>query len=100
MKEELFTTQLEEIRQKSDKSAKIRALIPLYRNGLIYHNKNGSEMEKLETQLMKFPRGRHDDCPDGLQMALYLYELQPQSNKIYKMPEIKFNKFGMPIVVK
>jgi len=100
IKEELYTIQLEEIRQKTDKAAKIRALIPLYRNGLIYHNKNIDEMEKLETQLMKFPRGRHDDCPDWLQMALYLYELQPNSWKMYKMPEIKFNKFGMPVMVK
>jgi len=32
LKEEIHKTQIEEIRQRKDKNAKIRALIPLYRN--------------------------------------------------------------------
>ena len=97
MKENLYKTRVEEIRQKQDKNAKIRALIPLYRNGLIYHTR---DLAELENELMKFPRWRHDDRADGLQMALYLYELQPGLNKVYKMPAIKYNKFGLPVLIK
>ena len=53
----------------------------------------------LETQLMKFPRWRHDDRIDGTQMALYLYELQPWNNKVYKMPQVKYNSYWMPVLV-
>ena len=80
-----------------DKWAKIRALIPLYQNWLIYHTR---DVDKLETQLLKFPRWRHDDCPDGLQMALYLYDLTPNTVRNFKMPKIMHNKFGIPVLVK
>ncbi len=95
LKESLYKTRVEEIRQKLDKNAKIRALIPLYRNGLIYHTR---DMEELENELMKFPRWRHDDRCDWLQMALYLYELQPWLNKVYKIPQVKYNKFWLPVI--
>lgn len=95
LKKEKLYIPVEEIKQKQDKKAKIRALVPLYRNWLIYHN---YDMQTLEEQLIKFPRWRHDDAPDGLQMALYLYELQPNTHHIYKMPEVKYDRFGMPFI--
>lgn len=94
--EKLHYTTVEEIKQTWDKLAKIRSLVPLYRNGLIYHNQS---LEKLEDQLLKFPRWRHDDCPDSLQMALYLYELMPNTNKAYKAPKVKYVNW-MPVVIK
>lgn len=96
-KEQIFSTVIEEIRQKQDKNAKIRALIPLFRNGLIHHKR---DMWEFEAQLLKFPRWRHDDRIDCTQMALYLYELQPWQQKVYKIPTIKHNKYGMPVLVK
>ena len=93
--EKLHYTTVEEIRQRGDKLAKIRSLVPLYRNGMIYHNQT---LEKLEEQLLKFPRGRHDDCPDSLQMALYLYELMPNAISAYKVPKIIYWRNGMPII--
>lgn len=96
LKEELHMTQIEEIRQRDDKWAKIRALIPLYRNWLIFHKR---DMEDLENELMKFPRWKRDDRADCLQMLLHLYELMPWSNKIYNMPKVKYNKWGLPVIV-
>jgi len=98
-KEWIYKTEIVEIRQKEDKWAKIRSLIPLYRNWLIHH-KEDMRWEKLESQLLKFPRWRHDDCPDWLQMLLYLYELQPNVWMKYKMPKIKYTANWMPVIVK
>jgi hypothetical protein len=44
---------VEEIRQSGDKESKIRRLLPLFRNGLIFHRR---DMDKLEKQLKEFPR--------------------------------------------
>lgn len=87
--------QVEELRQTNDKHAKIRALIPLYRNGKIYHNHN---LEDLEKELIAFPRGKHDDCPDSLQMALYMQDLTPNTTSFFKKPIIKYDSYGMPII--
>jgi predicted phage terminase large subunit-like protein len=54
-----------DITQRNDKNTKIRRLVPLYRNGQIYHNKNG-DCGIIEQQLLKFPRGTHDDSIDSL----------------------------------
>lgn len=96
LSEWIYKTEIEEIRQKDDKWAKIRSLVPLYRNGLIHHRRG--EWHKLESQLLKFPRWKHDDYPDSLQMSLYLYELRPWMKNKYKIPEIKFNKYWLPVI--
>jgi predicted phage terminase large subunit-like protein len=96
IKEWLQRIEIEEIRQREDKWAKLRALIPLYRNWLIFHRRWDSD--KLETQLLKFPRGKHDDYPDSLQLALHLYKLRPGMQNKYKIPKVNFNKFWMPVL--
>lgn len=45
-------------------------------------------METLETQLKEFPRGKHDDVIDALQMVYDLYTLQPNTEAT-KQPEIQ-----------
>jgi predicted phage terminase large subunit-like protein len=69
---------IEEIRQTGDKLSKIRSLIPYYRRGLIYHT---LQMQELEQEQKRFPRGKHDDIVDAQQMLYHLYELQPNSFK-------------------
>lgn len=69
-------TIIEEITQSGDKLTKIRKLVPLYKEGLIYHKQG---MESLENELRRFPRWKHDDIVDSLQMVYSLYELQPNS---------------------
>lgn len=92
--ERLYTT-VEEIKQTGDKLTKIRRLIPLYRNGQIYHK---TDLADLENELIKFPRGTHDDLIDALQMLYNLYELQPNTESLYSMPVISYNEFGQPVI--
>lgn len=90
--EKLYKTEVVEIKQKGDKESKIRSLIPWYRNGLIFHNK--LNCEKLENQLIRFPKWKHDDCADSLQMIYYLSDAEPKNNSnSYKIPDIKFDSF-------
>lgn len=85
---------IEEIRQPWDKESKIRRLLPLYRNWLIYHKR---DMDLLEKQLKEFPRGRHDDVIDAVQMLYDMYTLQPNTTKNFEMPTIKYAANGRPV---
>lgn len=84
---------VEEIKQTGEKGTKIRRLVPLYRNGQIYH-KTG--MVDLEDQLVKFPRGSHDDLIDSEQMLYSMYEMQPNVKHMYTRPQFSFDRFGKP----
>lgn len=101
----VLRTTVESITQKGDKDFKIRRLIPLYRNGLIYHvvdrDKDGNAvksepLKQLEAQLTKFPRGRLKDLPDTLQMLYEMYELQPNIRGRHSVPQIKYDSMGRP----
>lgn len=86
---------LEEITQSGDKLSKIRKLIPLYRNGLIYHK---YWMDELELEEKRFPRGKHDDIVDCLQMLYNLYELQPNSTPYNNINfNISWDQYGRPV---
>lgn len=61
---------------------------------MIYHTE---DMPELENELKRFPRGKHDDIIDALQMLYDLYELQPNSvTKDFNI-KIEYDKFGRPI---
>lgn len=94
-KQRIFAN-LEELTQRGDKATKIRKLVPLYRNWLIYH-KIG--MDDLEFELKRFPRGKHDDIIDSLQMLYSLYELQPNSVTTKFNIDIDYDRFGRPVMV-
>jgi len=49
------------IKKKEDR---IGSLLPYYRTGVIWHNKNACI--RLEEQLLSYPRGAHDDIIDAL----------------------------------
>lgn len=85
---------IEEVKQTWDKESKIRKLLALYKNWLIYH-KIG--MDSLEMQLKRFPKGAHDDIIDALQMLYDLYTIAPQS--VYQEYNIKidYDANGIPI---
>lgn len=78
---------IEEIRQTGDKNAKIRSLIAFYRNWLIFHTRDCMELEK---QLVKFPRAKHDDIIDALQMVYNMYTLAPNT-KAYRPIQIEYD---------
>ena len=58
--------------QDRSKDERIRALQPLYANGKIVHGKNVKYIGSLEDQLLRFPRGRHDDIADAFASMLDL----------------------------
>ena len=70
-----------EIRTTIDKQIKIRGLIPYYKTGRLYHRAGGF-CSALEQQLLRFPKGVHDDLPDALSMAVKLWQ-----NPRYKHPQ-------------
>lgn len=61
-----------EIKTKQDKSMKIRGLIPYYKTGRLYH-RAGGYCSALEQQLLRFPKGAHDDIVDALAMSAELW---------------------------
>lgn len=86
---------VEDIKQQGDKQGKIRRLLPLYRNGLIYQKR---DMYLLEKQLKEFPRGKHDDLIDATQMLYDMYTLQPRNNTKFEAPKIKYDSNGRPFI--
>lgn len=53
------------------KEARIRGLIARYKAGVIFHRRSDKD---LETELLQFPKGRHDDRIDCLAFALEVAE--------------------------
>lgn len=64
--------------QNRTKDQRIRGLQPLYANGRILHNKDLRNMKDLEDELLRFPRGKHDDMIDALS---YLLDFMFQVNR-------------------
>jgi predicted phage terminase large subunit-like protein len=52
------------------KDQRIKALQPLYANGKVLHNRELIFNIYLEDELLRFPRGKHDDVIDALAYAL------------------------------
>lgn len=88
---------VDDIRSTTEKEMRIRRLIPMYARGKVYHRKGAIWREKLEEQLMKFPRGRHDDLPDALQYVMELYTLQPNAATKYSLSSVGYDSYGRPI---
>ena len=55
-----------ELKADRSKEERIEGLIPRYANGGIYHLQQCPFREQLEDELIRFPRGRHDDIVDAL----------------------------------
>lgn len=70
-----------ELKARGQKEDRIRALIPLYRMGQVYHNK--ACCLKLESQLVSFPKSKLWDCMDAL---AYIAEMCAQGGR-YFFPE-------------
>lgn len=57
---------IDETRPRTAKDARIRSLQPLFSAGKVYHQAN---MTELESELLNFPRAKHDDILDAFFMA-------------------------------
>ena len=64
---------LEWQRSSMNKEAKIKTVLQnRYANWAILHPARGQNVGELESEAMKFPNGKHDDCIDGLSMAIMM----------------------------
>jgi len=58
---------LEEVSPMGEKNARIRSTLqPRYGNASVIHPKYNNKIQELETELLKFPNGKHDDIIDSL----------------------------------
>lgn len=74
-----------EISTRSDKTMKIRGLLPMYASGVMYHQARHTD---LEEELLRFPKGTHDDVIDAQAMQLELVRRpspQCQPNRTFDM---------------
>jgi len=63
---------LNEVMPESDESKekRIRLLQPMYMRGDIFHSEGVANIEYLEDELLRFPKGKHDDVADALAYAV------------------------------
>jgi predicted phage terminase large subunit-like protein len=66
------TLPLMEVLPESDESKekRIRLLQPIYMRSDIFHSKSVADIEYLEDELLRFPKGKHDDLIDSLSYAV------------------------------
>jgi len=76
-----------ELKAERSKEERIRGLVPRYANGTIYHLQQCPYRAELEEEMIRFPRGRHDDIIDAL---AYGQQIAFSSRK----PKIKRRKHG------
>ena len=94
MRVENVFAQYHELKAVGHKEDRVAALAPLYRQGYIYHNK--SCCDKLESQLMMFPRSKLWDIMDALAyivpiMADFAFYFDP----VYEDPSVdEFNELS------
>jgi predicted phage terminase large subunit-like protein len=90
-----FTWQ--EIKQTGDKLTKVKRLEPYLREGKILMKRHHTA---LETQLIEFPQGDHDDIVDALQMSFEfrIFEVPQKPNDDYFGGlGITYNSYAEPI---
>ena len=72
------------------KIKRISALVPFYRQGYVYHNRNCCS--KLEAQLLSFPRSGLVDCADA---TAYIVEMLELGERYFTVPEEERQQYGV-----
>lgn len=75
------------------KETRIRGLIPRYANGDIYHIEG--ETGDLESELLRFPRSKHDDCADSLAYAPQICEKPYETRTFYEEDTPMYSDIGI-----
>lgn len=89
-KEKYFV--IHEIKPRSAKETRIRGLLGLYQNKVIWH-KAGVDVN-YELELLSFPRGRRDDRADCAAFMLIALEEMPSSSMKAKQYKPTWNGYG------
>jgi hypothetical protein len=87
-----YMVELVELKARGKKEDRIRALVPYYRQRIIFHSGNNTKV--LESQLMSFPVAQFDDASDALAYMLSMFNLgerlllmpPPENDKADKLP--------------
>ncbi len=82
-KRNLFLPMME-LKSDQDKQRRIRGLIPRYNISSVYHQNIHTD---LEEELLRFPKGEHDDCIDALAYQLQLafpYKVKTANEPSYR----------------
>ena len=61
-----------ELKANRSKDERIEGMVPRYANGSIYHLLQCPFREQLEDELVRFPRGKHDDIIDALAYGMQI----------------------------
>lgn len=64
-----------ELKARGKKEDRIRALSPFYKMNAVYHNEDIKIRGPLESQLLSFPRAKHDDVMDAFAYVVEMYDL-------------------------
>lgn len=72
---------IQEIRSTAQKEIRIRSLVPMYKAGVVFHRHSD---KALESELLQFPQGKHDDRIDALQFAVQLTAPTEYHSKIHR----------------
>lgn len=75
------------------KETRIRGLIPRYANGDIYHIEG--ECSALESELLRFPKSKHDDVMDSLAYAPQICKKPYETSKFMQEDEILYPEIGI-----
>jgi phage terminase large subunit-like protein len=75
------------------KETRIRGLIPRYANGDIYHIER--ECDALESELLRFPKSKHDDVMDSLAYASQICQKPYEKSNFEQKDEIIYNDIGI-----
>lgn len=83
-----------ELKANRSKDERIEGLVPRYANGSIYHLQQCPFRDQLEEELMRFPKGKHDDIIDalayGMQICYPTRGKKPQFREPEDRPTVKY----------
>lgn len=72
-----------------NKDQRIKGLQPLYANRKVLHHRGVKNILNLEDELLRFPRGKHDDIIDALSYALDL-GIYPAKRKVSRPKQQRY----------
>ena len=81
-----FFFQVEELKANRHKELRIKALEPRFKAGLIYFPDTADWLSEMETELLTFPKGKHDDLIDALAYIEQIAEPPQKKNFDIEIP--------------
>jgi predicted phage terminase large subunit-like protein len=88
---------LRSLKADRDKLSRAQPISVAYENGLVYHREHAPWISELESELLSFPVGLHDDQVDTLAYGWLLAMQTPTSAaKPYRIKDAGSDRWGIP----